>query len=80
MAILEKFLNQKKKAEQWKEQNGQLAFVTEVTYNNKKEIIKVDDQDFDDFVESISDEIGTPEFIRVKKSLMEEWAFTDLVH
>lgn len=70
-------------AKKWEEENQtnglHLAFINEVTYNNDLLIQSVNRQDFVDFVESISDEVGTPEFLRVKESLEKEWAFTEVV-
>lgn len=63
-------------AENWKSENGSLAFVNDVSFNDKNEIKTVNGQDFNDFVESISDEIGSDEFYRVKSNLESEWAYT----
>lgn len=67
------------KAEEWKNDNGSLASVADVVYNenNANEIVSVYGQDFIAFVESISDEVGSEEFERVYNSLNEEWAYTE---
>lgn len=70
-------------AKKWEEENQtnglNLAFINEVTYDTALLIRAVNNQDFVDFVESISDEVGTPEFLRVKENLEKEWAFTEVV-
>lgn len=67
-------------ANKWKEdQNTDLAFVNEVTYDNKN-IVLVDGHEFNSFVESISDEVGTDEFNRVKTVLEKEWAYTEVTN
>lgn len=63
-------------ATEWQANNGSLAFINEITYEDKQ-IISVNGQDFNDFVESISDEIGSEEFLRVKSDLEKDWAFTE---
>lgn len=69
-------------AKKWKDENTtsrmELAFIDEVVYNDNLKIISVNNQEFTDFVESISDEVGTEEFLRVKTIIEQEWAFTEL--
>lgn len=65
-----------KKALNWQEEQGSLAFVNEVSYKDGK-IVLVNEQAFSDFVESISDEMETEEFKRVKDNLEKEWAFAE---
>ncbi|SUB33620.1 Uncharacterised protein [[Pasteurella] mairii] len=57
---------------------GTLANVNEVRYNNDNRIISVDGYDFDDFIESISDEMGSDEFNQTKTVFSEKWALKRL--
>lgn len=69
-------------AKKWEDENstsrGQLAFVNDVVYDDNFKIISVNSQEFTDFVESISDDVGTEEFFRVKANLEKEWAFIEV--
>lgn len=68
------------KANDWKMKNGSLAFVNEISYDEGNSIVLVGLQDFDDFIESISDEVGSEEFNRVKKSFEEEFKFVEFTN
>ena len=65
------------KAYAWEAENGNLAFVYEVIYDDDNKIIAVSGQDFIDWIESVSD-VGDMEFSRVKSAIEREWAFTDV--
>lgn len=68
--------NNEKSADKWREANGTLSFVYEVAYNHNNTIISVNDIDFTDWIESISDDVGTSEFERVKADFEEIFKFT----
>ncbi|WP_314722508.1 hypothetical protein [Haemophilus pittmaniae] len=64
-------------ANEWEEQGG-LYFVTSVQYDDNNQIVCINDDDLDDFVESIADEKGTPEFERVKSNIVQDFKFTEI--
>ena len=63
-------------AKQW-EENGQLYFATEITYNEDLNIVKIEYQDFDDWLETVSDEVGTAEFEQAKAYFQNEFKYTE---
>lgn len=64
-------------AKQW-EENGQLYFATEITYNDDLNIAKIEYQDFYDWIETISNEVGTAEFEQTKAYFQNEYKYTDV--
>lgn len=64
-------------AKHWEEQ-GELYFSNEVVFDELNNILKIDNQDFLEYVENCSDEQGTEEFDRVKSCFEKEFAFKDV--
>lgn len=62
------------KATEWKNK-GSLYFVAEVEYDDNRNIIKVDGQSFNDFIESMLDIENLDEFNRVKNYFSTEYRF-----
>lgn len=61
------------KAKDFESENSLNVF-HEVCYSDEGGIITVDGHAFDDFIERISDDKGTEDFIRVKSFFEKEWA------
>lgn len=51
----------------------QLWSIHEITFSQNNEIVLFNDQDFDQFIESISDEIGSKEFENTKERAIKEY-------
>ncbi|HDR1196575.1 hypothetical protein [Pasteurella multocida] len=67
--------NTENEAKEWQQSNtGNVCFVTEVEYNENKDIVKFCGHDFNDFLE-MNEEAGTDEFNEYKKYIETEYAY-----
>ncbi|EGY51313.1 hypothetical protein [Neisseria shayeganii] len=65
-----------KEAVNWQE-SQELNFATEICYDEDFRITHIDRNEIDWFAESISDEIGSPQFQEAKEMLNKEYEFPE---